>query len=319
CKQYILRKLVIVVRNYLAHGIPLKKLAWSCKIGRTTVRQIVLEKCEAIWQTLSPIYLSKPTQHQYKDITSDFAQMWDMPNCVGTIEGKHVAIKCPARSGSMFFNYKKFFSILLLAACDAKYTFTAVSVGAYGSQSDGGVFHATKFGEDLLESRLPLPPDVPLPSTSQPVPHYFVGDCAFPLKNNLMKPYPGSNTTREQRIFNYRLSRARRVIENAFGILTARWIVLKATMDFYPENAEKIVLACLVLQNFIMMHDTQRWYCPQNFTNGEWRNELANCGGPLHNVQTFRRRGPTSAYELREHLKNYFNNDGAVPFQDHVE
>ncbi|XP_050322662.1 uncharacterized protein LOC126754594 [Bactrocera neohumeralis] len=217
---------------YFAYGIPFKKLAWSYKIGKTTVRNIVLETCEAIWEMLSPIYLSEPTQQQYKDITTDFAQMWNMPNCVGAIDGKHIAIKCPPNSGSTYYNYKKFFSIVLLAACDAKYTFTAISVGAYGSQSDGGIFHATRFGEDLLENRLPLPPDTPLPLSSHPFPYYFVGDCAFPLKNNLMKPYPGVNITRAQRIFNYRLSRARRVIENAFGILTARWRVLRTTMEF---------------------------------------------------------------------------------------
>ncbi|XP_067632103.1 uncharacterized protein [Eurosta solidaginis] len=287
-----------ITLQYLAHGIPFKKIAWSHKIGKSTVRMIVLETCEAIWQTLSPIYLSEPTEQQYKDITTDFSQMWIMPNC--------------------------FFSIVLLAACDAKYKFTAVSVGAYGSQSDGGIFHATKFGEDLLENRLPLPPDTPLPLSSQPFPHFFVGDCAFPLKNNLMKPYPGRNTTREQRIFNYRLSRARRVIENAFGILTARWRVLKTTMEFYPENAEKIVLACLVLHNFIMFHDSSRWYCPENYTDGEgasaeWRNELRTCGGPLRTVHSFRRRGRNSAYEYREYLTNYFMTDGTVAFQNHIE
>lgn len=126
-----------------------------------------------------------------------------------------------------------------MAACDAKYAFTVISVGSYGCQSDGGIFHAMRFGEDLLENRLPLPPDTPLPLSCQQFPHYFVGDCAFPLNNNLMQTYPGVNTTRAQRIFNYRLSRARRVIENAFGILTTMRRVLRTTMEFHPENDDK--------------------------------------------------------------------------------
>ncbi|XP_037931463.1 putative nuclease HARBI1 [Teleopsis dalmanni] len=142
---------------YLAHGVPLQSLAWSYKLGRTTVRNTVLEMCDIIWQLLSPIYLSEPTEEQYRHIASDFWQTWNIPNCVGAIDGKHVAIKCPRGSGSQFFNYKKFFSIVLIAACDAKYTFTSASLGAYGSQSDGGIFRVTRFGKDLAENKLPLP------------------------------------------------------------------------------------------------------------------------------------------------------------------
>ena len=122
----------------MAHGTSLQSLAWSYKLGKSTIRKIVLETCEVLWRLLSPIYVSEPTESQYKDIAKDFKEMWNMPNCVGAIDGKHIAIKCPAKSGSLFHNYKKFFSIVLMAICDVKYTFTAVSVGSYGSQSDGG-------------------------------------------------------------------------------------------------------------------------------------------------------------------------------------
>lgn len=86
----------------------IQSIAWSYKLGKTTVRNIVLEVCEIIWQLLSPIYVSEPTESQYKDIAKEFLEFWNIPNCVGAIDGKHIAIKCPANSSSLFYNYKKF-------------------------------------------------------------------------------------------------------------------------------------------------------------------------------------------------------------------
>ncbi|XP_049316742.1 putative nuclease HARBI1 [Bactrocera dorsalis] len=177
-----------LVLLYLSQGVSVQSIAWSYKLGKSTVREIILETCEVIWQLLSPIYVSEPTESQYKDIAKDFYNMWNIPNCVGAIDGKHVAIKCPANSNSMFYNYKKFFSIVLMAVCDAKYTFTAVSIGSYGSQSDGGIFRLTPFGHALIQNTLPLPPPVPLSDVSpEPFPYFFVGDAAFPLRAHFLE------------------------------------------------------------------------------------------------------------------------------------
>ena len=67
-----------------------------------------------------------------------------------------------------------------------------------------------------------------------------VGDDGFPLKKYLMKPYPHQGLSREKRILNYRLSRARRIVENAFGILANRFCVFMTTIHLSPDNIESL-------------------------------------------------------------------------------
>ncbi|KYN03443.1 hypothetical protein ALC62_05712, partial [Cyphomyrmex costatus] len=133
----------------------------------------------------------------------------------GAIDGKHITVQAPPNSGSMHFNYKKTFSLVLMAACDARYRFTLFDVGAYGSDSDGGILSTSTFRKALYEARLP--------GSDQETSCYFVADEAFQMSTNIMRSYPGRFLNDQKRIFNYRLSRARRTIENTFGILSARW------------------------------------------------------------------------------------------------
>lgn len=88
--------------------------------------------------------------------------------------------------------------------------------------SDGGVFRDCSLRGPLENGTLGLPRPAPLPGDDEPIPFSIIGDDAFPMRSWLMKPYPHRMMTNQQRIFNYRLSRARRVVENAFGILAHR-------------------------------------------------------------------------------------------------
>ena len=180
------------------------------------------------------------------------------------MDGKHVGIKCPAKSGSNFFNYKNFFSIVLFAIVDADYKFIYIDVGKNGRISDGGIFANTPIYNKLENGSLQLPDDESLPDRVKNFPFLLVGDEAFPLKSYLMKPYPNRNLDLTQRIFNYRLSRVRRIVENVFGILSSRFGVFQKPIPLEPEKVEKIVMAACVLHNFLRNKPSLRdFYTPQ--------------------------------------------------------
>lgn len=103
-----------------------------------------------------------PTIERFKQIASDYESMWDFPNCIGSIDGKYVRIKCPAHSGSMFFNYKKFFSVHLQGITDARYKFITIDVGDNGD-FDSGVFMETGVYHHLENNSFNVPPPKPLP------------------------------------------------------------------------------------------------------------------------------------------------------------
>ena len=155
---------------------------------------------------------------------------WNYPCCLGAIDGKHIAIQQPADTGSEFFNYKHFFSVILFAMVDANYKFIYIDVGAAGRAGDTGDFADSALNKALRTNYLDLPDAVALQGISAKISYHIVGDDAFPLNTRLMKPYPYRNLEKEKRIFNYTLSRARRVVENAFGILAHRWRVFLTTI-----------------------------------------------------------------------------------------
>ncbi|GFQ97232.1 DDE Tnp4 domain-containing protein [Trichonephila clavata] len=110
----------------------------------------------------------------------------------------------------------------------ANYKFVLVDIGAEGHNSDGGVFKNSIFGQSLEKGTLDLPCPVEIPGTTKMLPFLFIGDEAFPLKSNLMRPYPGVALSKDKAIFNYRLSRARRCVENAFGIMASRFRIFES-------------------------------------------------------------------------------------------
>nr|CAH7760287.1 unnamed protein product [Callosobruchus chinensis] len=160
-----------------------------------------------MYSVLQHIYMTEPNEGQWEQIAKDFEDKWNYPHCIGALDGKHVQIRCPAGAGSIYYNYKGTYSIVLMALVDANYKFTLVDVGAYGRSSDGGIFEQSEMGKKFESNKYSIPRDTEIPPAMEQFPYTYL-------------MHPGSD---EEKIYNYRHSRARRVVENAFGILAGRW------------------------------------------------------------------------------------------------
>ena len=177
-------------------------------------------------------------------------------------------MNCPKHAGSVCFNYKGFHSIVLLAICDAKYCFKILDIGHFGSTNDASELSKSQFGK-LFEEH---PTQLHLPKTSthgnKNLPYVLVGDDIFPLKLWLLEPYPGKNLSESERVFNYRLSRARRTIENAFGILVAKWRIFRKPIRGNVDLVNKIVQATVCLRSYLCLTENAK-YIPAGFVDIE--------------------------------------------------
>lgn len=175
-------------------------------------------------------------------------------------------------------------------------------------------FYRCSLQNALEENSVNMPPAKELPFESTPVPYVIVADGAFPMRPYLMKPFAFRNMDMPQRVFNYRLSRTRRIIENVFGICAARFRILRKPIENGPEKVVRIVLAICALHNYLMTRST-RYATSNDFDierngeviEGEWRSEIGR-QGQLQSITGNSTHGrPTNnALEIREHFKNYF-------------
>ncbi|CAB4035885.1 Hypothetical predicted protein [Paramuricea clavata] len=222
---------------------------------------------------------------------------------------------------------KKNHSIVLMAVCDAHYKFTLVDIGDSGSNSDGAVFANSRMGDAFAKMQLHIPDAESLPGSGTMYLYVLVGDDAFQLKQKLMKPYPREVLGIRERVFNYRLSRARRIIENTFGIVAARFRVFRRPIHARVEMVVNITKATVALHNYLMSEkafESASKYCPAGFTEtegpggtqleGEWRSVVQRDQGLRDLTRAGSNNYSRSAKLVCEDFSNYFlSSAGQVP------
>ncbi|XP_073445374.1 uncharacterized protein [Dendrobates tinctorius] len=247
---------LLLTLRFLTTGLSYAALHLEFLIGQSTISGIVRATCLEILSRLNQLVRPEPKMGDWLRIARGFESHCQFPICIGALDGKHIRVRKPPNSGSQFYNYKQYFSVVLLALVDSNYRFIIVDIGAYGRTGDSRVFNSSIMGRRLRNNQLDLPPPRQLPGSNQEaVPYVLVGDEAFQLTRHVMRPYPSRNLDHCRRIFNLRLSRARRLVECAFSILCAKWRVLQTVIQLSEANVNEVIKACVVLHNFTRLHD----------------------------------------------------------------
>lgn len=279
-----------------------KSLAHSYSLGRSTVAKTIYQTLKAIWNKFVNQHMSpKLTSEDLTRISDNFFLRWQFPNCIGAIDGKHFRIQKPPRSGSQYYNYKHFFSLVLQAVSDADYKFSVIEIGGRGRQSDGGTFHFSKLNELFTNNRFNLPPPKTLPGSNILCPHVLVGDEAYPLKPSLMRPFPSSNLDHSKRIFNKRLSRARVTIECAYGIMTNKWRIFLKAIETDTKHAKLIIKVGCLLHNIVRERDGN--------SDPDFRRHMRSRTRSRRIITSRRNnRASLQAIDIRNNFKDYFVN-----------
>lgn len=142
-------------------------------------------------------------------------------------------IELSKNSGILYYKYKGYYRLVPLGVCDANYFLCyLISVHMALSTNDSDIL-------DNLEMGI------------RPLPFFLLGDEIFPWRPWLLRQYAGRILPRDERVYNYRYSRAQKNIENRFGILAARWSIFLTRIRALMENVEIYVCAYMALQNYL--------------------------------------------------------------------
>ena len=193
---------VAATLRHLSTGESYTSLQNHWRVGRMTIWKLVPQVCKPILKEFQHEYLMCPTEPEdWKKIEERFRNRWNVSHAVGALDGKHIAIKKPKKSGSEYFNHKGCFSLVLLALVNADYKFLWVNMVASGSSSDAQIFNHSKLKRRIENGTLGLPPPEPLGPGGPDLHYFLLGDDAFALMPWLVKPYSRRQllTTMEQR------------------------------------------------------------------------------------------------------------------------
>ncbi|XP_026738708.1 uncharacterized protein LOC113501704 [Trichoplusia ni] len=302
--------------RYLVSGHTFVDIHLAYHTGLTTVRKIVTEVCQIIIERLKEECIPKFSRALWEETEKGFLTQAQFPNCIGAIDGKHIRIIRPPHSGSLYYNYKHYYSIVLLAMCNANYEFTYINVGVQGKESDSAIFTQSRLYEQINNDLIYIPPAKALPvihndkptniAATAALPYIIVGDEAFGLSSHVMRPYARAlDLNYKKKIFNYRLTRARRYIECTFGIMANKFRILHRPLNVGKDKAICFLKTICILHNFIRSRSQINDF-----------HDIVIIPDHIRSVRGLIGNTHRDSYTLRDNFADYFVADGQLSWQD---
>ncbi|XP_077531229.1 uncharacterized protein LOC144143334 [Haemaphysalis longicornis] len=264
-------------------------------IGRSTVNVLFREFCAVVITILEDDWVGMVPPDGMAAHMREFHAVTGFPKAVGALDGCHFPVSPPKESATDYYNYKGWYSMILLALVDHRYRFRYVNVGSPGGCHDAGVYGASNLCRTVGSEDFSSP--VALMGGTE-VPPIILCDEAFPLGAHLQKPYAHAASDSKEATYNYNLSKTKRIVENAFGRLKARFRFIMKRMECRLAHSKQAIKAACILHNVCeSLKDSveQRW-------ESEARALDALYAQPTRTTQAASQRG----HQVRDALANYF-------------
>ncbi|XP_077550672.1 uncharacterized protein LOC144163868 [Haemaphysalis longicornis] len=215
-------------------------------LGRSTVTMIYKEFCVAVLDNFEDEWVKAVSPSNISQHMREFAAVSRFPQGIGALDGCHFAVSPPQEDAMDYYNYKGWYSIILLELVDHRYRFWYTNIGSPGRCHDAYVYGRRKL-RNFVGSEAFRGPTAEI--EEMVVPPIILCDQAFPLSENMQKPYASASPGTPEAAFNYSLSKTRRIVENAFGRLKERFRFTVKRMESDLDTSVLAIKACCVLNN----------------------------------------------------------------------
>ncbi|XP_075559184.1 uncharacterized protein LOC142590668 [Dermacentor variabilis] len=264
-------------------------------IGRSTVNVLCREFCKAVIDQLEGEWLHMIRRQELKQHIREFFALSGFPQGIGALDGCHFCVSPPKENAVDYHNYKGWYSIILLAMVDHMYRFRYINIGAPGRCHDANVYARSRLSTLVEGAYFSLPVALIEDVEVKPI---ILCDQAFPLTTNLLKPFSNALPDTHEAAFNYNLSRTRRIVENAFGRLKARFRFIMKRMECTLPNAKHAIRASCILHNICEgLRDT---------VEQQWENEATAFDALYEQPSHTTTASTATGHEVRAALAQYF-------------
>ncbi|XP_058062693.1 uncharacterized protein LOC131212730 [Anopheles bellator] len=215
-------------------------------VHKATVKNCVFQFCKAMVKYFMDSEISLPLGEEMVEIARSFEEKCELPMIMGVLGKIHIPITPSAADSKNYINPKKWHSLILQGVVDNNYVFRHITCGHVGCTEEGSVLGDSGLYQHF--NNVELPSQVINENVLQA---YIVGEPSYPLLPWLVHGYINTPLSQEEETFNEHLAKARRVVDDSFNRLRARFKILQKKIDIDVNFVPQILLTCCILHNII--------------------------------------------------------------------